>query len=213
MTTVSANSAGVRKPPFPVLIREEFGEGKPKLFFWEGWVSLESWKGFAPLEEIWEFFESASEVETGGKSRISVKPVEPSATEPTDEQCMAFQHLLDNETTIQHAVLQAVFEAYPKWRESYYGPVSSDGGKSFRPITEFPDLYHPEKMPEISEPNELVRLVRPHTVHVLAKAIDGQTRIGFEFACKWDEEHGLGVLTHKGKVVDVGDGTAAFDHG
>lgn len=181
-------------------------------FFWCGTIHLDSWKGFATLEEIWEFFGPSTGGKPEGDLGVAVSPGEQSAGGPTDDQSRAFQHLLDNEKAIRDAVLQGIFDVYPKWRESYYGPISSDGGKTYRPITEFPELYHPEKMPEISNPNELVRLIRPDAVHVLAKPIDGFTRIGFSFACKWDEEHGLGVLTHKGKVMAVGDGTEAFDH-
>ncbi len=29
--------------------------------------------------------------------------------------------------------------------------------------------------------------------------------------CTWDEEHGVGVLTHKGRVVKLGQADTAFD--
>lgn len=194
----------IDKPPFPRLIRDEY--------FWSGTIQLESWKGFAALDQIWELREPATEDNPKEGLGLEVTPATKSSLEPTAEQAAAFQHLLDHEQTIRDTVLQGIFEVYSQWRESYFGPISIDGGKTYRPITEFPELYHPEKMPEISSPNELARLIRPDTVHVLAQSIDGFTRIGFSFACKWDEEHGLGVLTHKGKVVAVGDGTEAFDH-
>jgi hypothetical protein len=72
-------------------------------------------------------------------------------------------------------------------------------------------MFPPENMPEIKHPNELMRLIRPGMVHVLASEIDGFVRVGFEFGCKWDEEHGLGVLTHKGKVMEVGQAEASFN--
>lgn len=28
--------------------------------------------------------------------------------------------------------------------------------------------------------------------------------IGYEFGCEWEEEHGLGVLMHGTKVIEVG---------
>jgi len=45
---------------------------------------------------------------------------------------------------------------------------------------------------------------------VLANEKDGFTHVGFGFTCKWDEEHALGVLTHKGRVIDVGSVDRAF---
>ena len=33
--------------------------------------------------------------------------------------------------------------------------------------------------------------------------LDG-AKIGFEFSCSWDMEHGLGVMTREGKVINIG---------
>jgi hypothetical protein len=45
------------------------------------------------------------------------------------------------------------------------------------------------------------------SVHPLLK--EGLPYIGYEFGCTWDDEHGLGVLMHGRRVVEVGDaGTA-----
>ena len=48
-------------------------------------------------------------------------------------------------------------------------------------------------------------------VHVLSIAKDGHAYIGFEMGCTWDEEHGVGVMTHMGRVVGVGQGDMGFD--
>ena len=34
--------------------------------------------------------------------------------------------------------------------------------------------------------------------------------MGFKFGCTWDDEHGLGVMTHRGHVVEVGGADTAF---
>jgi len=34
---------------------------------------------------------------------------------------------------------------------------------------------------------------------------DGIPYVGFEFGCTWDEEHGLGVLMHGTRTVEIGD--------
>ena len=47
-------------------------------------------------------------------------------------------------------------------------------------------------------------------VHVLAEAKAGHAYVGFEMGCTWDEEHGLGVLTHIGRVVELGQADTAF---
>ena len=39
--------------------------------------------------------------------------------------------------------------------------------------------------------------------------LDG-AKIGFQFSCSWDMEHGLGVMTRKGKVINIGEAEVAF---
>ncbi|MFI6013406.1 DUF6985 domain-containing protein [Streptomyces sp. NPDC051243] len=45
-------------------------------------------------------------------------------------------------------------------------------------------------------------------VHPVAR--NGIPYVGVEFDCSWDEEHGLGVLMHGTRVVDVGGADTAF---
>jgi hypothetical protein len=46
-------------------------------------------------------------------------------------------------------------------------------------------------------------------MHGVAKA--GHAYVGLELGCTWDEEHGAGVLLHKGRVVEVGQADTSFD--
>jgi hypothetical protein len=39
---------------------------------------------------------------------------------------------------------------------------------------------------------------------------DGIPYAGFEFGCTWDDEHGLGVLMHGTRAVDIGGADTAF---
>jgi len=45
-------------------------------------------------------------------------------------------------------------------------------------------------------------------VHQIEKA--GVPYVGYQFSCKWDEEHGLGVLMHGDRVVEIGGAETAF---
>ena len=200
------------KHPFPPLIKDVFGDGS--LFHWIGKVHFSSWKGFAAEQDLTPDGWSSPDPRPDGELSLCISPLDMSAgSEPTEEQASAFQHLLDNESEMRDVVLQGVFREYPSWRTSYYGgKISSDGGKTYQPASAFPEMFPSENMPEISKPADLTRLIRPQGIHILKDAKDGLAEVGFAFACKWDEEHGLGVLTHKGQVIQVGDGTASFEH-
>jgi hypothetical protein len=183
--------AQVISPPFPILKRKEFGDGE--LFAWKGRVHLEAWKGFARREELAdEFMTYRFSAEPDGDLVLDLSPedIHQSSFTPTHAQACAFQYLLDNQQSIRDAALNGIFSVYDDWRENYDGP--------------------PENIPELSNSGDLTRLISPSTVHVLANEKDGFAYVGIGFSCKWDEEHALGVLTHKGRVVDVGEADIAF---
>ena len=60
-------------------------------------------------------------------------------------------------------------------------------------------------MPDICAPQELSELLELQNIYIL----DG-AKIDFEFSCSWDMEHGLGLMTHKGKVINIGEVEVAF---
>jgi hypothetical protein len=110
---------------------------------------------------------------------------------PDAAQIAAMQHLRDNEATVASAVLQAVFERYPEEKEAYEDEMD-------------------DTLPEITEPSGLLSLMGLSNVHVLSVAKDDVAYIGFEFECEWEEEHGAGVMTHLGRIVEVGHADSAF---
>lgn len=200
------------KPPFPKLVRNDFGGEGSKLFDWNGILRLSSCQGFASDADLSSMGWSPTKgCLQDGDLKLCVQPVGPSAAQPSDEQAKAFGHFLENESAILGAILEGIFKVYPEWRENIYGgKISSDGGKTWQSGWDLPELFPPENMPALSCSDDLRRLIRPQTLHVMANAKEGFTRIGLSFDCKWDEEHGLGVSTHKGHVVAVGSGEEAF---
>ena len=60
-------------------------------------------------------------------------------------------------------------------------------------------------MPDICTPQELSELLELQNIYILDSA-----KIGFEFSCSWDMEHGLGGMTRKDKVINIGGAEVAF---
>ena len=60
-------------------------------------------------------------------------------------------------------------------------------------------------MPDVATPQELSELLELQNIYIL----DG-AKIGFEFSCSWGMEHGLGLMTRKGKVINIGEAEVAF---
>jgi|KBSSwiStaDraftv2_1062776.scaffolds.fasta_scaffold117195_1 hypothetical protein len=173
----------IELPRFPLLTWNDF--------YWDGAVHLPAWRGFIPIQELCPWVTSG--IRPDGELHLHVSsPVDERPEPPSREQIISFQHLLDNQASLREAALQAIFADYPRLRECYG------------------DFVDDESMPRISAASDLLRLIRPGGVHLLAHPKDGFTRVGFGFSCKWDEEHGLGVLTHRGVVIAVGGADEAF---
>ncbi len=75
------------------------------------------------------------------------------------------------------------------------------------------DAYEPEELaevlPPIDTPEDLLELVTPGQINIFETMTDGAHYVGFDFDCTWDDEHGLGVLTHLGQVVSHGSADTA----
>src|ERR1700733_3035369 len=65
-------------------------------------------------------------------------------------------------------------------------------------------------MPDVSRTEEFRQLIGLHNVHFVPLLKEGLPYVGYEFGCTWDGEHGLGVLMHGSRVVEVGDADTAF---
>jgi hypothetical protein len=173
-------------PPFPTLTWDDF--------FWEGKDLFPGWEGFQ--ERGGAYTSVSGKGPSRGEAKIFVATPGQKPTPPAAEQAAAYRRLKAEGPAIAGAVLAAVFERYPELQESY----AYEGDEK------------EEYMPDVSAPDGLKRLMGLGTVHLLSAGKDGEAYVGFELGCTWDEEHGTGVLTHKGKVVDVGGADTAFSN-
>ena len=88
--------------------------------------------------------------------------------------------------SVTEAVLQAILAAYPSIKEEYEEAIGC------------------EPMPHIAGVAELRSLIGIGNLWILPLAKDGFAYLGFDFGCAWDLEHGLGVMTHRQRVLKVG---------
>jgi hypothetical protein len=173
-------------PPFPPLRWDEYS--------WVGKVKLPSWAGFQARGGA--YGSRSSKKRSDGTVRLDVAVEDDEAqTPPNAAQIAAMRHLLDNEKAVASAVLEAIFEMYPEAKAEYEAGYGEE---------------EDETLPTISDPKELRALMGLSTVHILDVKKGAAAYIGFEFGCAWEEEHGAGVMTHRGRVVEVGQADTAF---
>lgn len=175
----------IHTPPFPPLTWNGY--------FWSGEIVLPSWAGFQSRRG--PYGSVSSQRPSDGTVGLTVRSMDnASQSHPVPEQAVAFEYLIDNEATIAASVGQAVVKHYADAKEAYLDDEDEEG----------------ETLPDVTKPEELRSLIGLHAVHVLAVARDGAAYIGFEFGCVWDGEHGAGVMTHRGRVVAVGQADVSF---
>jgi hypothetical protein len=145
-----------------------------------------SWRGFQ--SRLGAYAASSSIKESDGTARLSVPPPAGVAERPPlAEQADAFRYLLEHEEAIRDALVAAIFEEYPVIRARLLGQ----------------GFINEVDMPALQRPEQLKSHIGLSTVHVLPIVKDDAAYIGFEFGCTWDEEHGLGVMTHQGRLVEL----------
>ena len=61
-----------------------------------------------------------------------------------------------------------------------------------------------KERPEVSNPEELKNLIGLSSIHLLNVKKDKTAYVGYELGCEWDDEHGLGVMTYKDRIIKIG---------
>jgi hypothetical protein len=116
--------------------------------------------------------------------------------EPSQEQQRAFLQFMRRQNSICKVVVQAVFEHYQGHWGSWRGTVEPGKEKEYTDDILIPELFTPA---------DLEQVIRLDALHVLDFPTSGEAYLGFCFDCSWDPEHGLGVLVHGGKVIELGE--------
>lgn len=129
-----------------------------------------------------------------GKRRASsfdVSVVAENREEPSGEQAKAYTWLLAHEASVCRKVVRAIVVYYSWLRQKE------------RAWFDDCDCH------EVKTGDDLRELMEFQGLHVCRDHFHGTGLLGFSFACEWDEEHGLGVLTHRSRIIDVGQAEVA----
>ena len=172
-------------PPFPTLTSGYCS--------WEGIVNLRTWIGFQ-MPRVGQAAAS-SPLSSDRAINLRVEWYGRDPVPPSSEQSAGFAYLLLHEGLVTDSVLTAIFEQYPQIREHI--------------LNDYPhaSIAH---LPEITHPEQLRPLLGIPTVHVLVASRDGMAYVGFEFDPVWENDHGIGVMTHGSHLVEIGPAETAF---
>lgn len=171
----------------PDLTRDDFSWDD---YFWKTTVSLPMWSGFQSRRGPYGSRDSDSP--SDGRIEVVFAPEGRENSPLRESEIQLVRWAVQNALQMQRALLNGLLECYPSLREKYDGFVE------------------PEDMPPVRGVDDFRCLIGLHSMNVHPLEKDGAPYVGFEFGCTWDSEHGLGVLMHANRVVEIGGADTAI---
>ena len=144
-------------------------------------IELEQWKKFFNEENEEVYFEILKNDFENYKK-------------PNKKHKNGLNFLQDNQVQILESILNALLEKYPSLQEIY--DYSEEDKKDF--------------MPNLTDVKGFADLLSLGTFYVTSVYKDDIPYIGFLFSCSWDSEHGLGIMTHKDRIIEIDGADTAF---
>ena len=177
----------------PGLKLVRFGEAPNEIVSLEGEIELSIWKDFQNRSGPYAA-RSAQEDSTGlFKFDVGGDMVVESPT-ICPEHLAAYEHLLSEQEQVQSSILARLLNWYTELRPRVFREVVAIGWF----------------MPEVYQTDDWRKLIGLSSIHLMNVHRDGLAYVGYEFGCSWDEEHGLGLMMHGNRVVDLGHADSSF---
>jgi len=104
------------------------------------------------------------------------------------------EYLKNNQTTILESILSELLNKYPELQKNY----------------DYPEESKQDFMPDVTQIKDFANLLSPSAIYITSVFKDNIPYIGYMFSCSWDSEHGLGVMMHKNKIIEIGGADTAF---
>ncbi|OCA70796.1 hypothetical protein BBI01_12710 [Chryseobacterium artocarpi] len=114
--------------------------------------------------------------------------------EPTQEQHNGFDYLQINQKMILENILSELLKKYTELQKIY----------------NYPEEDKVDFMPDLNNIQGFANLLSPNGFYITSVIKNNHPYIGISFSCSWDGEHGLGIMTHKNKVIEIGEADVAF---
>lgn len=114
--------------------------------------------------------------------------------EPQEFQKQALEYFNNNQSKVLNALCLGLINHYPRLMEMYN-------------INELDEEFG---FPELRTIDDVKKIIGLDNLHILSDKKDDLSYVGFECGCPWDIEHGLGIIMHRDRVIDVGGADIAF---
>jgi len=133
-----------------------------------------------------------------GKVRLVFAPEGRDDAPLTEAEIGLVRWAVENQAAVHDAMLQALFDRYPRIRAEFLDDYEGDALAS-------------QCVPLLKTPEELKALIGVVSVYI-HPINSSEPFIGVEFGCEWDDEHGLGILLHGARPLEIGHADTAIYH-
>jgi hypothetical protein len=153
----------------------------------ECYLTLDSWREFQSRQGNYGSMDKEGKSNGTVKAFINGTPVD-YVKIYSEAQANSIKFLIDHQDKVRDNLLLGLLANFPNMKEIYE-----------------------DYIPDILSIEQYKPLIGLSTVHVMSSEKDDYAYIGFELGCTWDEEHGVGVMMHKDRVVSVGQADESFN--
>ena len=158
---------------------------------WKGVLTLTAWQGYQSGQRDYASIDS-NHLSSGSVVFIVENDNKQQAT-PTPEQVKAYHYLIDNQERVRDAMLEALLVEYERMKGTY--GYEKEEEEKF--------------MPRIYSSLDFKKLIELYGINIHYVQKDGIAYVGYNFRCTWDNEHDLGIMTHRERVVEIGGADTA----
>lgn len=107
------------------------------------------------------------------------------------EQVNAYWYLIDHTQKMKSVVLEGLVHHFPRLLADDYEYYDVEEG-GFPPISEIVPGYN------------FKAFIRLDSIDIMDIVKEDSAYVNWVFSCTWDEEHGFQIITHKDRIIDIG---------
>ena len=170
-----------------------------KLFEFDGnWTTDYQFDAFQGLQSRRGSYTSkSSSQKSDGTIHLTINDDTSESPDPSPHQINAINYLIKHPEEIKIAMRKGIHSIYEDLKKQY-------GYDENQPETK-------EWFPKVDELKEYDKVYGVGNVFIQLPSKDEHSYVGIECGCTWDEEHGLGFLLHKNRLVGIGSADEAFN--
>jgi hypothetical protein len=158
--------------------------------FWQAAVRLPCWEGFQSRHGAYGCKDT--DQASDGSVTLIFAPEGRDESPLLDSELQLARWAVQHAPDMQHSLLEALLVQYPAIQKEYRG------------------FAQPEDLPRVQSAHDFRSIIGLHSVNVHPIEHQDLPYVGLELGCSWEREHGLGVLMHGTRVVEIGGADTAI---